>query len=73
MRRITVEVRTEGAVDPRAVVGEVAWAAIGAVCPTAREEDRRLGAGEHVAFVADEVPWSSATRVVDGQDGASDR
>lgn len=39
----------------------------------ARQEGRRLDAGEPVAFVADEFPWSSATRVVADGDDRPDR
>ena len=68
VRRITADVEVVGAA-PGDLVGEVAWAAIDAVCPTAREERRRLDAGVPVEPAADEVPWSSATRVVvDGDD-----
>ncbi len=60
-RRLTMGVAGDGAAD---LVDEVSWAAVEAVCPCAREEDRRIGAGETVPLVPAEFPWSSATRVV---------
>ena len=65
VRRFSMSVVGDGVAD---LLKEIAWAAIGAVCPGARDEDRRTGQGETVPVVADEFPWSSATRVVSEAD-----
>ena len=60
-----MSVEGDGVAD---LLDEVAWAAVGAVCAGARDEDRRIGQGDTVPVVADEFPWSSATRVVSEAD-----
>lgn len=62
-RQFTMDVQGEG-VENR--VDEISWAAIEAICPGAREEDRRISADERIPGVPDEFPWSSATRVIEG-------
>lgn len=61
-RRFTMSVLADDGGD---VLDEVRWAAIGAVCPTARDEDRRIEAGESVPFVADAFPWSGGAHIAD--------
>lgn len=61
VRQFSMDVCGAGVDD---LVDEIGWAAIDAVCPTARDEDRRLDAGEKFVGSADEFPWSSATRVI---------
>ena len=68
VREFTMDVHGAGVA---ALVEQLNWAAIDTVCPTAREEHRRLDSGEEITFVADEFPWSSATRVIDEE--ADDR
>ena len=63
IRRFTMDVGGDGVAD---LVDDIGWAAIDAICPNAREDDRRLEAGETVPAVADEYPWSSATRLITG-------
>lgn len=60
VRRLTMSVHPEAATD---LLEEIAWAAIEAICPTARDEQHRLDAGEApVPARPDRYPWSSATR-----------
>ncbi|MDN5769289.1 MAG: hypothetical protein L0H24_00140 [Microlunatus sp.] len=65
VRRITMYV--EGA-DVADRLDEISRAAVEAVCPNARKDDALIGSGESVPVVADEFPWSSATRIVTGPD-----
>ena len=65
VRRLTMGVEGDGVAD---LVDEVAWASVEAIGRGARAEDRRVAAGEPVEVVADEFPWSSATRVVDASE-----
>ena len=66
VRHLTMSVDGDGVTEH---VDAIAWAAIDAVCPTAREEDRLLEAGQTSAApapsVPDRYPWSSATHAVD--------
>lgn len=63
VRRFTLGVEGDGVAD---LLDDLSWAAIEAVCPNAREDERRIALGETVSVTADEFPWSSATRVVTG-------
>ncbi len=66
VRSLTMPVHGDHITDR---VDEVAWAAIDAICPTAREEERRLDAGETpVPATPDRYPWSSGTHVVEAGD-----
>lgn len=65
VRRFTMGVEGDGAAD---LLNEVSRAAVEAVCPNAHDDDRRIETDEPVLVVADEFPWSSATRVVTGPD-----
>lgn len=60
VRRFTMGVEAEGVAG---LVEEIAWAAIDAIYPDAREEERRVDAGERVVPTPDELPWCNATRV----------
>lgn len=71
-RRVRLSTMSVRADDGDDVFEEVRWAAIGAVCPTARDEDRRTDAGESVTPNADELPWSSRTHVADEVDDADE-
>lgn len=66
VRRLTMSVQAEGITD---LLEEIVWAAIDAICPTAREENQRLDAGETaVPTTPDQYPWSSGTRAVNEED-----
>lgn len=66
VRRLTMSVRAQGVTD---LLEEIVRAAIDAICPTARQENRRLDAGEtFVPAIPDHYPWSSATRAADDGD-----
>lgn len=67
VRRFTMDVEGDGVSD---LLDEVSWASVEAVCPGARDQDRRIESGETAQVVADEFPWSSATRVVSGPEGS---
>lgn len=63
VRHLTMRVDGKGVAQR---VDALAWAAIDAVCPTAREEDRLIDAGHAgVPAVPDRYPWSSATHASD--------
>ena len=65
VRHLTMSVDADGIAQR---VDAIAWAAIDAVCPTAREEHRLIDAGHaRASFAPDRYPWSSMTRAVDEQ------
>ena len=65
VRHLTMSVDADGIARR---VEAIAWAAIDAVCPTARQEDGLINAGHAPGpFVPDRYPWSSMTRAVDEQ------
>lgn len=66
VRRLTMSVDAQGITD---LLEEIARAAIDAICPTAREENRRSDAGKTpMSASPDEYPWSSATRAAGDDD-----
>lgn len=63
LRRLSMSVHAEGITD---LLDEIVWAAIDAICPAAREENRRLDAGESpVPASPAQYPWASRTRAAD--------
>lgn len=68
-RRIrTIGAGTDGTDSPAGVTGfmdseaqQVAETVVDIICPHAREEERRLQAGEPFEVTPDEIPWSGHT------------